>query len=396
MSALNHILTAMLACLTAGGIAAQNIPKTMLRLPDTGQTQGFTNTPGEDADYSIYPPVFLLNGDGTVTDTVTGLMWQQIDGGEMTVENAETYCANLVLGGFSDWRLPTAQEAYSILNQGKVNPALDVTVFADTDAEYWWSSERQTGNPAKVWVTNAGGGIGNHPKSETISAGGTKKIHVRAVRDRQTPATVLKQFALADSVVVDSLTGLEWQRFALPDSMNWENALHFAENLKLQGKNDWRLPNIKELQSINDETRSQPSLNTNFFQGVGPDRYWSSSSLPNQPARAWYLDARFGITTYADKTAKNRLLCVRGGLPATTAVTAAGGAPLRVFPNPFSNRIRLEPCGPDAVFELTDGCGRSVFVGKNIAEQDFSALPPGIYFLKILEKKPVSLKLVKI
>jgi len=48
----------------------------MLRLPDTGQTTSYTSTFGEDNDYTIYSPYFTLNGNGTVTDTITGLMWQ--------------------------------------------------------------------------------------------------------------------------------------------------------------------------------------------------------------------------------------------------------------------------------------------------------------------------------
>jgi hypothetical protein len=60
---------------------AQSVLKSMKRLPDTGQTTSYTNTPGEDADYNINPPFYLNNGNGTITDTITGLMWQQVDGG---------------------------------------------------------------------------------------------------------------------------------------------------------------------------------------------------------------------------------------------------------------------------------------------------------------------------
>ncbi len=293
-------------------LAAQPVPKTMLRLPDTGQTASFTNTFGEDGDYAINPPFFLENGDGTATDTVTGLMWQQVDGGEMTFENAEIYCQNLSLGGHDDWRLPSAQEAFSILDHAKPNPALDPAVFPPTGAEYWWTSEPQVGNAAKIWVVNAGGGIGNHPKSETISAGGTKKFHARAVRDAVPPPVVASHFSPADSTVLDNLTSLEWAKSPAADSMTWENALLFAENLELKGKTDWRLPNVKELQSLNDEALSQPSLDAGAFPSAGVGKFWSSTSLPNQPTKAWYLDTRFGLVTYEPKTAKNRVLCVRG------------------------------------------------------------------------------------
>ncbi|MFZ4621617.1 MAG: DUF1566 domain-containing protein, partial [Bacteroidota bacterium] len=149
-------------------------PVVIKKLPDTGQVTSYTSTYGEDADYSINIPSFTANGNGTVTDNTTGLMWQQTDGGEMTIEKASTYCDTLTLGGYTDWRLPTGLESFSILNHDKLNPAMDVTYFPKTIAEYWWTSERRADDATKAWATNAGGGIGAHPKSETISAGGTK------------------------------------------------------------------------------------------------------------------------------------------------------------------------------------------------------------------------------
>jgi hypothetical protein len=202
-----HLFQLGIACMAIilpGYATAQT--KTMKRLPDTGQTQSFTNTFGEDSDYLLNSPFFIVNGDGTVTDTVTGLMWQQADGGEMTIESAETYCSGLTLAGYDDWQLPTAQEAFSILNHGTGNPALDAGIFTNTGAEYWWTSERQVGNISKVWVTNAGGGIGNHLKTETVSAGGIKKIHARAVRYTQPPIPVPQQFTISGATVTDEIT----------------------------------------------------------------------------------------------------------------------------------------------------------------------------------------------
>ncbi|HND89281.1 MAG TPA: DUF1566 domain-containing protein, partial [Saprospiraceae bacterium] len=355
---------------------------------------------GEDADYAIHLPGFWLHADGTVTDSVTGLMWQKGDGGEMTYENAEAYCANLTLGGHDDWRLPTAQEAFSILHHGKAPPALDPATFATTPAEYWWTSERQVGNASKVWVSNAGGGIGNHLKTETLSAGGTKRFHVRAVRDVQPPRSVAQRFTPLLNTVIDSLTGLEWQRFIVPtlqDSMTWEAALAYAENLVLAGKSDWRLPNIKEMQSLNDETLSQPSLNTSVFPGIGICKFWSSTTLYNQPARAWYLDSRFGITTYDLKTARNYFLCVRG--PWQTSATedlAATPAP-QVSPNPFSSRFRVLTDEADAWYELRDCTGRPVYAGPAPDQQDFSTLPAGFYALTLHgHRRSASVRLLKL
>ena len=294
--------------------------KTMKLLPGTGQITSYTNTFGENADYIINPPVYTANGDGTVTDAVTGLQWQKTDGGEMTVENAAIFCDSLTVGGYTDWRLPNCHELFSILNHSRTNPAMNTTYFTTTLAEYWWSSQHQVNDANKVWCTNAGGGVGNHPKTETISAGGVKKFHVRAVRDVTTPTILPNHFINnGNGTSTDIVTGLMWKQVATTDSITWEQALIDAEGLSYAGYNDWRMPNIKELQSINDETLINPSVNTNFFTLTGAKRYWSSTTLPNQTTKAWYFDTQFGITTYAFKTSRQYLLYVRGGNTASTA-----------------------------------------------------------------------------
>ena len=166
------IIIAMITGLSFTQLEAQKLLP--FRLPDTGQTGSYTSSPGEDADFAINPLSFTDNGDGTITDNNTLLMWQKTDGGEMTVESAIAYCSDLVLAGFSDWRLPTGIELFSINHYNYLNPALDTNYFTKTVAQYWWTSETQADDPSKVWVVNAGGGIGAHPKTETVSAGGTR------------------------------------------------------------------------------------------------------------------------------------------------------------------------------------------------------------------------------
>jgi hypothetical protein len=310
-------LIAQLLCL-ATLMNAQTTTKSMTKLPDTGQTGDYTTTFGEDADYTVNAPSYTNNGNGTITDNVTGLMWQQTDGGEMTVESAATYVTALRLGGYSDWRLPTTHEGFSILNHQNNNPAVNTTYFTATAAEYWWSSDKQVGDATKIWCTNAGGGVGNHPKLETVSAGGVKKFHIRAVRNITASTTVPNQFTdNADGTIKDNLTGLVWQKTPNTSTLTWEQALVYTEGLTLAGASDWRLPNIKELQSINDERIVNPSVSPTYFTTIGIKNYWSSTSLPNQTTRAWYMSTQFGITTYDLKTNALYVIAVRGASVAT-------------------------------------------------------------------------------
>jgi hypothetical protein len=236
---------------------AQSVTKTINILPDTGQIISYTNTFGEDNDYQINQPNYTDNGNGTITDNVTGLIWQKTDGGEMTFDNAITYCSSLSLGGYSDWRLPSPIEAFSILDLQRNNSALNTTYFPSSGAEYWWTNTLQVGDNSKVWCTNSGGGIGNKPKSETISAGGTKHYHVRAVRSNTTPIVITYHYTdNGDGTITDNLTQLVWQKVPNTTAFTWEQAIAYAEGLTIGGATDWRLPNIKELQSLNNESLS--------------------------------------------------------------------------------------------------------------------------------------------
>ena len=368
----------------------------MLKLPDTGQTGDFTTTFGEDADYSINVPFFIKNNNGTITDTITGLMWQQADGGEMTVERAVIYADTLVLGGYSDWRLPTAHESFSILNHQKNNPALDVAFFTISTAEYWWTSDKQANDATKIWCTNAGGGVGNHPKLETISAGGLKKFHVRVVRDIKTPIIITNQFTDNNNgTIKDNLTGLIWQKVPNSDTLTWENSLIYAEGLSLAGFTDWRLPNIKELQSINDERIVNPSVSTTYFSTIGVKKYWSSTSLPNQTTRAWYLSTQFGITTYELKTARQSVICVRGNSVNTTALKELNKSNLfvKVFPNPIKNNLiqfKISDNSKDLNVNIVDNQGH-ILISRSYKAHQFESLisinafdlNTGIYWLNL-------------
>lgn len=375
---------------------SQNVKKSMKRLPDTGEVNSYTSTFGEDNDYTIYPPFFIANGNGTVTDTITNLMWQQTDGGEMSIESAQLYCDSLNLAGFSDWRLPSAYEAFSILNHQYSNPALDITVFPKTLAEYWWTSDKQVNDVNKVWATNSGGGIGNHPKIETISAGGVKRFHVRAVRDIGNIELINNRYSdNGNGTIVDNFTGLIWQKSLTADSLTWEQALSYSDTLSYAGINDWRLPNIKELQSINDETRIKPSLDTKYFNINNSKKYWSSTTLPNQITKAWYLDTQYGVVTYDFKTLKHNIILVSGN-QISTGIVINRNEFLTAYPNPFSTFIHLNIKSQNTQYILTNTFGEVIFIGNNIELHDFSSLAQGIYFLKIIDKASSIIKLSKI
>ena len=227
------------------------------------------------------------------------------------LEHARDYRAVLTLGGKSGWRLPSNQELFSILNHNNGKPAIDTSAFTRTEAEYWWSSETRADDASRIWSVNAGGGTGPHPKRETISAGGEKHYHARCVIASVSTPIREPYTANGDGTVTDNRTGLIWQQ-GETSPMTWEEALKYANSLSLAGRSDWRLPNIKELESLNNEKIVAPSIPKTHFPLVEQDVYWSSTTLVNHPTRAWTVDFTFGIASYEEKTEKLRVRAVQG------------------------------------------------------------------------------------
>jgi Protein of unknown function (DUF1566)/Viral BACON domain len=94
---------------------------------------------------------YTNNGNGTVTDEATGLMWQQETPKVMTWEQALAYCVGLNLGSYTDWRLPTIKELISLVDLSRYNPAINTTYFSNAVSSFYWSSTTNDSNTLNAW-----------------------------------------------------------------------------------------------------------------------------------------------------------------------------------------------------------------------------------------------------
>ncbi len=112
----------------------------------------------------------------------------------------------------------------------------------------------------------------------------------------------------------DPKTGLEWQSES-PGEMTWQEAQEYAESLLLDGKEDWRLPTLAELESLLDRTKARPEGRPPMREEV-PFRdelsYWSSTTFKRDTKTAWILmfDGAYLLSYY--KSNLYRVRCVRG------------------------------------------------------------------------------------
>ena len=102
------------------------------------------------AQFSQAAERFVDNGDGTVTDTQTGLMWAKTSSpGDITWHDAEVYCKNPAMDGlylkYEDWRMPTIAELQTLYNKDAKGYKTDCGLKARVDpifeigcAWIWW------------------------------------------------------------------------------------------------------------------------------------------------------------------------------------------------------------------------------------------------------------------
>ncbi len=111
----------------------------------------------------------------------------------------------------------------------------------------------------------------------------------------------------------DTKTGLTWQdnKAAAKVQKNWSDAKEYCKDLTLGGYSDWRLPSIKELQSIVDITKYSPAIKSGF-KHVASGYYWSSSEVVSDSSLAWGVFFGNGGTNFDDKSYKSYVRCVRG------------------------------------------------------------------------------------
>ena len=120
-------------------------------------------------------------------------------------------------------------------------------------------------------------------------------------------------------VVKDYIYKLMWQDGDLsPHEMTHDEAVHYCENLNSAGFNDWRLPTIKELLSITDDTRFEPAINKAFKNVAyettdhrGERWYWSQTKSAGASSSVWVVNSNDGFVGWRDVSSRLFVRCVR-------------------------------------------------------------------------------------
>lgn len=268
--------------------------------------------------------------NATVQDKHSGLMWTQ-DAGlsefPLAWEEALDVVSDLNdrhLEGFSDWRLPNRRELFSLISHRSINPALPAGhPFDRVFNGYYWTGTTCARLPEQAWYVHLGGArvfkgmkhgsymvwlVRSMPDfPQAVWRSGQTVCYSAAFQpepcrhrgqdgDQQAGRPWPQpRFEVADETVADLMTGLIWTRCARsgpPQPVNWEDAGHCIQTMNARqahGHANWRLPTIRELESLCDMSRHSPALPADHPFDTVQNFYWSADTSQYDHRYAWVL-----------------------------------------------------------------------------------------------------------
>jgi YVTN family beta-propeller protein len=295
------------------------------------------------------------NGNGTVTDSTTGLMWMRCSMGQTwtgstcsgtvssyTWDQANALTGTVSFAGNSDWRLPNVRELATIVDRTTYGPAINAVAFPNTNTSSdfsFGSASAYAINSSYVWYVYFGGGVvGDYVKNSGYQVRLVRAGQSLGLLNLARPTSDYVDHA--DGTVTHTPTSLMWKRCA--EGQNWSgggcsgSASTFTwDAAKLltstfAGNSDWRLPTSEELATLVDYTAATaPAINTTLFPNTSSSYFWSASAYAGTYAGsssyAWPVYFYDGVVTNDFKYNAYQVRLVRAGQSLGSLV--APGAP---------------------------------------------------------------------
>jgi hypothetical protein len=268
------------------------------------ETRWNKNSAGFKNDYEP----LMIGGVQVVMDSTTGLMWQKGGSSEQIFLNGATeYILNLNVrkfGGFSDWRLPTLEEAMSLVEaQSSINNLYNAVLFDQTQTVIWTADKA---SDSKVWVVEFGQG-------RCYNVHIDDRCYVRAVRSAIDPISITEENVRAmlllrdfyDSklnatgkgivnqyelkmingvrVILDRATSLMWQQSG-SSYKNFDEARKYVDKLneqKFAGFSNWRLPTLGEAMTLMESRRLNENLYIDEVFDKKQTTIWTADTIAN-------------------------------------------------------------------------------------------------------------------
>ena len=358
---------------TGANFIAYDLHNTPVQLATSGQSVSYAA--GDDGALQngvAWPSTrFTDNHDGTIHDALTGLTWLENAGCFQPANwNAAVADVNQLANGqcglsdvsqAGDWRMPNLVELESLIDASASNPAVTGPFTNVSGALYWTSTVYYGGDEGttNAWVIRLGDGSYLNDSSSNLiatslngvwavkgSGGGSVKLQSTGMYvpfaanddgsvEAGVPQTSSRMIDNGNGTVTDTMTGLVWLKQADCVNGTWTGALASVNTLASgqcglsdgSKAGDWRMPNRKEMQSLQDReqnnhalyfnetfpsaTQGFPTQNAIFSSMISLQYYWTSTTDAADTSQAWTVfSCDFGVYGIA-KSSTGYTLAVR-------------------------------------------------------------------------------------
>ncbi|MBH2006695.1 MAG: DUF1566 domain-containing protein [Myxococcaceae bacterium] len=259
--------------------------------------------------------------NGVVSDALTSMQWEQVAGATpMVFTSVRCYCSSRNTGAYTDWRAPNIVELGTLIDYtNSTAPCLDATAFPGAPASDFWSGSPDIGNSGYSWYVRSSSNV---PESSFQS--NSTSSAVRCVRSSYT-APPSSRYTIGSGTtagtVIDKVTELVWQKVAPTSggpngdgSYSQSGAMTYCNNLSLggSGAGRWRLPTVRELQTLVDYSQNSRALmmDSTAFSGEPANWFWSSSPVAGIPTGGWGVSFGVGYMTYSGTAGYGIVRCV--------------------------------------------------------------------------------------
>lgn len=299
-----------------------------------------------------------------VRDNHTGLVWEvkTTDGG--TQHNMDTYrwggkgakgfnddskegtyygdwdalvdfANNNSLCGKTNWSIPSNEELNQLVHKGKSNTYIDTTYFPNTVNWHYWSATPSASDNTEAWLVDFGSSYkANDAKLVRTTSGRVRLVSGSKVNTNSYTSsthTDSRYIISQDGSVTDLDTGLMWTRCAVGQNWDleslscegemtaiyWHDSLNSGVDYTYAGHSNWRLPNVNELKTIFDHSKTRPSVNTTAFPAIPYDSsnnlsFWTSTpDLTSTAIKSLSINSDGDIKSDFRSSTKNYVLLVR-------------------------------------------------------------------------------------
>ena len=269
---------------------------------------------------------FLLENEA-VTDRQTGLMWIKnaslldlpLSWGEALHTIKELNKSDLY--GYHNWKIPNRKELFSLMSHDTINPSLPIgNPFTNVFNGYYWTSSTCARLPNQAWYVHLGGArvfkgmkhgsymvwpvrtVETHNKSKLFQTGQKICFDESGMiidchdtgQDGEIQAGLKftkARFTGSKQTIYDNLTWLR-DANANKEMMDWNSAFDLISEMNsgmAYGHNDWRVPNIIELESLVDIGQHSTALPDDHSFNDVQEFYWSSTTSRYDMNYAWVL-----------------------------------------------------------------------------------------------------------